>query len=55
MASKKISAEDQQEYWLGVGMLLYLVKNFHPDFANATRKLLKANNCANPTGDKVSS
>ena len=27
--SEKISLEDQQEYWLGVGMLLYLVKHSH--------------------------
>ena len=35
--SEKISAKDQQEYWLGV--LLCLVKHLCPDHANATREL----------------
>ena len=39
---EKISTEDQQEYWLGVGMLLYLVKYLHPNVAIVTRELLKA-------------
>ena len=46
--SEKISAKDQQEYWLGVGMLLYLVKHACPDIAKTTRELLKANDGANP-------
>ena len=46
--SKNISAEDQQYYWLGVGMLLYLVKHSCPNLANATRKLTKVNDDANP-------
>ena len=41
--SEKISTKDQQEYWLGVGMLLYLMKHLHPDLANMTR------NCWKPT------
>ena len=45
--SKKISEEDQQKYQSGVGMLLYLVKCFCPNLANATRKLFKANNGVN--------
>ena len=44
MIKSKISAKDQQEYWFGVGMLLYLVKHSCPNLANMTRKLLKANN-----------
>ena len=48
--SEKISAEDQWEYWLGVGILLYLVKHVQPDIANVT--LLKANNHAKPTAFK---
>ena len=30
-------------------MLLYLVKHLHPNLANMTRELSKANNGANPT------
>ena len=37
--NEKILAKDQQDYQLGVGMLLYLVKHSCPDLANATRKL----------------
>ena len=33
-------------------MLLYLVKQMHPDLANATRKLSKANDGANPVAYK---
>ena len=50
--SEKISMEDQQGYWLGIGMLLYLVKHSCPDLANATRELSKANNGANPAAYK---
>ena len=53
--NEKISAEDQQEYQLGVGMLLYLIKHSCLDIANATRKLSKANatrNYQNPAVDK---
>ena len=46
--SEKISAKYHQDYWLGVGMLLYLVKHSHPDLANATKELSKANDVANP-------
>ena len=45
---EKILAKDQQEYWSDVGMLLYLVKHLHPNLANMTRELSKANNGANP-------
>ena len=48
MVESKIFAEDQQKYWLGVSMLLYLVKHLLPDPSNMTRELLKANNGANP-------
>ena len=41
--SEKISTEDQQEYWLGVSLLLYLVKHLCPILANMTRELSKAN------------
>ena len=41
--SQKISAEDQEKYWSGVGMLLFLVKHSRPDIANATIELSKAN------------
>ena len=44
---KKTSTEDQQEYWSGVGMLLYLVKHSCSDLADVTRKLSKANDGAN--------
>ena len=36
-----ISNVDQKQYHYGVGMLLYLVKHSHPDFANAVRELSK--------------
>ena len=45
--SKKIFMEDQWEYQLNIGMLLYLVKCLHPDLSNFTRDLSKANNGAN--------
>ena len=48
VVSEKISAKDQQEYWMGVGMLLYLVKHLHPELANMTRELSKANNDVYP-------
>ena len=50
--SKKIFADDKQEYRLGVGMLLYLVKHLHPNLANRTRELWKTNNGANPAAFK---
>ena len=50
--SEKISAEDQWEYWLGIGMLMYLFKYLCPDLANATSELSKANNGANPAAYK---
>ena len=50
--SEKISPEDKPEYWLGVGMLLNLVKHSKQEIANATRELLKANNGANPAAFK---
>ena len=37
--SEKIFAEDQQEYWSVVGMLLCLVKQSCPNFANIMREL----------------
>ena len=40
--NKKISAKDQQDYWLSIGRLLYLVKHLHPNLANMTRELSKA-------------
>ena len=49
---EKILMEDQQTYQSGVGMLLYLVKHSHPDLANATRELSKANDGANPAAYK---
>ena len=48
MESEKISVGEQQDYWLSIGMLLYLVKYSHSNLANATRELLKANDSANP-------
>ena len=45
--SEKISPEDQQKYWLSLGMLLYLVKHPRLEIANMNRKLLKANDGAN--------
>ena len=45
--NKKISTKDQRDYGLGVGMLLYLVKHLHPNLANTTRELSKANDSAN--------
>ena len=45
--SKKISVEDLKKYWLGVGMLLYLVKQSTLDIANVTKKLSQSNDGAN--------
>ena len=42
MESEKISAEDQREYWSGVGMLFFLDKHSRPDIANMIRELSKA-------------
>ena len=50
--SKKISTKDQQDYQLGVGMLLYLVKHLHHNPANASRELSKANSSATPAAYK---
>ena len=50
--SKKISMEDQWDYWSGVGMLFYLVKHSWHNLANATRELSKANNVVNPAAYK---
>ena len=47
-----ISAKHQQEYQLGVGILLYLVKHLHPDLANTTRELSKVNGGTNPAAYK---
>ena len=46
--NEKISVEDQQEYWLGVGKLLYLGH----DLSNATMEMVKANDGANPAAYK---
>ena len=45
---ENISTKDQWEYWLIVGMSLYLVKHSHPDLANTTRELSKAKDGMNP-------
>ena len=50
--NKKISTEDQHEYWLGVGMLLYLFKHLWPDITNMNRELSKANDGASPAAFK---
>ena len=44
---KKISAEDQKEYWSEVGMLSFPVKHSRPDIANTTTELSKANDGEN--------
>ena len=49
---KKISVEEQQIYWSGVGMPLYLVKHSRPNIANLTRELSKANDGVNPAAYK---
>ena len=46
--SEKISAEEQREYWLGIGIVLFMVKHSRPDIANVTRKLSKAFDGGNP-------
>ena len=38
---------------MGVGVLLYLVKHLHPNLANVTRELSKANNGMNPVAYKA--
>ena len=46
--SKKISAEDQQVFQSGVGMLLYFIKYKRPDIANMMQELSKVNDDMNP-------
>ena len=50
--NEKIFTEDQWDYPSSIGMLLYLVKRLHPDLANMTRELSKANDGANPAAYK---
>ena len=50
--SKMISTDDQQEYQLDAGMLLYLVKHLQSDIANMTWEQSKANNSAYPAAFK---
>ena len=50
--SEKIAMEDQKEYWLGVGMLFYLVYHMKLNINNMTREPLKANKGVNPVGLK---
>ena len=40
--SDESSVEDQELFWEGVGMLLYLMEHSRPDVANFTGKLSKA-------------
>ena len=49
---KNFSAKDPWKYWLGINMLLYLVKYLHPDLANPSRTLSKASKDANPAAYK---
>ena len=49
---KKILVKGQQTYWSGIGMCLYLIKHLHPNLANVTRLLSKANDAANPSAWK---
>ena len=49
---KRIFAKDQQEYWSGIGMLLYQVKHLHPKIADEARELSKANNGVIPAAHK---
>ncbi len=39
--NQKISTEKKAFYWMGIGMLLYLIKHSRPDIANAVRKWTK--------------
>ena len=50
--NEKISAKDQQEYWLGKGMLLYMVKHLCSNLINITKELSKAKNGANSAAYK---
>ena len=49
---EKISTEDQQDHWLGIGMPLNLVEFLCPNFVNGTRKLSKASNDVKPAAYK---
>jgi len=40
-SDEKLNIEQQKEYRLGVGMLLYLLKHSRPDLSNAVRELSK--------------
>ena len=46
--NEKISKEEQNECWMGAGILFYLTKHLHLNLANTTRELSKSNNGANP-------
>ena len=52
LESEKNSTNDQQQYQLSKGVLLYLVKHTHPDLANATGESCKANGGTNPAAYK---
>ena len=44
---EKVTIENQKNYPLSIGMLLYLVKHSRLDITNATRELSKAKNGTN--------
>ena len=50
--SEKITEENQKDYWLGVGMLLFIVKHSRPDVGKVTRELSKATDDASPVAFK---
>ena len=47
MESKMIFLEGQREYWLGIGMLFYLMKHSRPEIVYAMLELSEANDSAN--------
>ena len=43
---KKLSAEEEKEYWPKAGKLLFLMKCYRPDISNMIRELSQANDGA---------
>ena len=52
--SETILMEDQNKFWLGVGILFFLVKHSRPDVSSMARELSKAKDGANPEAYKES-
>ena len=45
--NEKISAEDQKEYYSGIGILLFLAEHSGPDITNMAKQLSNTNDGVN--------